>query len=596
MKKLLLLSSLIGLGISAFGQTHITTPSVSGNWNMAGSPYLIETDIFIPGGSTLTIDPGVEVRFAGHYQVYASGALKAIGTASAPITFHAADTTGWSNDHVPNGGWKGMYFRMFSDTGSVLEYCNISDCKYGGDTAISTSTGTITAYKDLRLSHCDIFHNQATSAVSAGSVIKVSLYEGQLVINDCKVHDNLSTWSTIDQENGGTMTVSFTGNQVYNNTSSYPVWFVNLNGNIEGNDLHHNHSSGSGGTLTIQYNCILTVKGNKIHHNTAERAAAIVALSSVVDLNSNLICNNYSSVATCGLVDGGAAMQISSNFTGTYNAALIRNNVIANNRTEFNGGAINLIYANAEVMNNTIVNNSASKGGAIYMMNNSQTVNVKNNIMFNNEMVPMLGMVHYPSMFLFNSYNLGYSHNWAQGHLNEDLYAVVAPSVWGDTSSNIADTLPLFIAPTLAADYNEDATTADFRLAATSLCIDAGDTAGAYPYATDYAGNPRITGSRIDMGAYEWNSSTGPNTVAGPISNTSAMAIFPVPAHDVVNIAFPAGNGQVAIIDMSGRVVLWQSVTAQLQAININQLTAGQYLVRWTDSHDRHTTIKMVKE
>lgn len=596
MKHLLLLSSLIGLGISAVAQTHITTPTVSGNWNMSGSPYLIETDLFVPSGSALTIDPGVEVKFMGHYQVYASGVIKAIGTASAPIAFHAADTTGWSNDHIPAGGWKGMYFSMYSDTGSVLEYCNISDCKYGGDTAITTSTGTITAYKDLRLSHCDIFHNQSTSAVSAGTIIKMSVYEGQQTITNCKVHDNLSSWSTIEQSNGGTMTVSFTNNQVYNNTAATPVVFVNVNGTIEGNELHHNHSSGSGGTLTMQYNCILTVKGNKIHHNTAERAAAIVALSSVVDLNSNLICNNYSSVATCGLVDGGAAIQISSNFTGTYNAALIRNNVIVNNRTEFNGAAVNLIYANAEVMNNTIVNNSASKGGAIYTMNNSQTVNVKNNIMFNNEMVPMLGMVHYPNMFLFNSYNVSYSHNWGQGHLNEELYAIVAPSVWGDTTSNIADTLPLFIAPTLAADYNEDATTADFRLAATSLCIDAGDTAGAYPYATDYAGNPRITGSKIDMGAYEWSSGTGPNTVAGPAGNVNTMAIFPVPAHDVVNIAFPANSGKVEVLDMTGRIVMSHTVTASLQPINISQLSTGQYLVKWIGSNNRTVVVKMVKD
>jgi hypothetical protein len=595
MKQLVLLSTFLCCGLMANAQTHITTPTVSGHWAMSGSPYLVETDLFIPSGSALTIDPGVEVKFMGHYQVYASGVIKAIGTASAPIAFHAADTTGWSNDHIPAGGWKGIYFALFSDTGSVLEYCNISDCKYGGDTAIATSTGTITSYKDLRLSHCDIFHNQCTAPVSAGGIIRLSLYEGHQVMNDCKVHDNLSTWSTTELSNGGTMTVSFTGNQVYNNTSSYPVWFVNVNGTIEGNELHHNHSSGSGGTLTIQYNSILTIKGNKIHHNTAERAAAIVALSSVVDLNSNLICNNYSTVATCGLVDGGAAMQISSNFTGTYNAALIRNNVIVNNRTEFNGGAVNLIYANAEIMNNTIVNNSASKGGAIYMMNNSQTVNVKNNVMFNNEMVPMLGMVHYPNMFLFNSYNVGYSHNWAQGHLNEDLYSVVAPSVWGDTTGNLADTLPMFVAPTLAADYNEDATTADFRLISTSLCIDAGDTAGAYPYATDYAGNPRITGSRIDMGAYEWTGSTTPGAVAGPARNADAMVVFPMPAHDAVNIALPADGGKIDILDMAGRVVMSQTVSARLQPISIGQLPAGQYLVRWTDNANHATTTNMVK-
>ena len=39
--------------------TTIPGGNVSGIWDAAGSPYLIEGDITVPAGQTLTIEPGV---------------------------------------------------------------------------------------------------------------------------------------------------------------------------------------------------------------------------------------------------------------------------------------------------------------------------------------------------------------------------------------------------------------------------------------------------------------------------------------------------------------------------------------------------------
>ena len=50
------------------------------------------------------------------------------------------------------------------------------------------------------------------------------------------------------------------------------------------------------------------------------------------------------------------------------------------------------------------------------------------------------------------------------------------------------------------------AETRDFSIAEDSPCVDAGNGKGWRKGATDYAGNPRIQGRRVDIGAYEYNS------------------------------------------------------------------------------------------
>lgn len=48
-------------------QTVIPAGNVSGSWTFANTPYHIYGEITIPNGETLTIEPGVDVIFTGHY-------------------------------------------------------------------------------------------------------------------------------------------------------------------------------------------------------------------------------------------------------------------------------------------------------------------------------------------------------------------------------------------------------------------------------------------------------------------------------------------------------------------------------------------------
>ncbi len=60
-------------------------------WSKANSPYIVVQSIRVEDGVTLTIEPGVEVRFAGNYFLEIDGTLVALGTASAPILFTSGD-------------------------------------------------------------------------------------------------------------------------------------------------------------------------------------------------------------------------------------------------------------------------------------------------------------------------------------------------------------------------------------------------------------------------------------------------------------------------------------------------------------------------
>ncbi|MFC1704534.1 C25 family cysteine peptidase [Candidatus Omnitrophota bacterium] len=87
---------------------------VSGTWRAAHSPYFVEDDIWIPESLTLTIEPGVEVRFDDHRSLYVGGTLHAAGTPHDRIIFTASGLFSWGGIHF-----------AFSSSDSVIEHATI---------------------------------------------------------------------------------------------------------------------------------------------------------------------------------------------------------------------------------------------------------------------------------------------------------------------------------------------------------------------------------------------------------------------------------------------------------------------------------------
>ena len=105
------------------GGTDIAPGDVSGTWSPAGSPYFVLGDIQVAEQNELTIEPGVQVIFTGHYSmtIGADARLAAQGTAVQPILFTAANT---------GLGFAGLRFVETGDD-DVLSYCHITYSKKG---------------------------------------------------------------------------------------------------------------------------------------------------------------------------------------------------------------------------------------------------------------------------------------------------------------------------------------------------------------------------------------------------------------------------------------------------------------------------------
>ncbi|MBL0060241.1 MAG: hypothetical protein IPP40_01790 [bacterium] len=65
-RNLLFAIGLLGMTLSLQAETIVPGGDVSGEWNLAGSPYLIQGNIQIPFSEALRIGAGVEVIFLGY--------------------------------------------------------------------------------------------------------------------------------------------------------------------------------------------------------------------------------------------------------------------------------------------------------------------------------------------------------------------------------------------------------------------------------------------------------------------------------------------------------------------------------------------------
>jgi hypothetical protein len=155
--------------------THIpsTTYSANTTWTLASSPYVLDGSVTVAAGVTLTIEPGVIVKFNGAArELRIDGTLSAAGTSASPIVFTSlqddsvgGDTGGDGPTSGSNSGqWHDIY--LWNGGHATLSYVDVRYGGYGGTGVLNVSDNS-----SLTLQDSTIEHNGSAGVRAQGSTM-----------------------------------------------------------------------------------------------------------------------------------------------------------------------------------------------------------------------------------------------------------------------------------------------------------------------------------------------------------------------------------------------------------------------------------------
>ncbi|MFY9578322.1 MAG: DUF6531 domain-containing protein [Gaiellaceae bacterium] len=201
----MLAAAVVALGQpqSALATTHIGSTTYTSNttWTTAGSPYVLDGNVTVNAGVTLTINPGVIVKFNGTIrQMFVNGTLSAVGTSASPIIFtsYQDDSAGGdtNGDGGATSGQAGQWYEVaFGSSLSQLQYVTV---RYGGygfaqNSAPLAVSGTGNA---VSLDHVTVT-NSMQSGVISDSRASATITNSTLSNNTQGLYVNTAT-ATVD--------------------------------------------------------------------------------------------------------------------------------------------------------------------------------------------------------------------------------------------------------------------------------------------------------------------------------------------------------------------------------------------------------------
>ena len=190
--RLVLLTAMLVAGGSATATAAPTSVSgtipIDTTWHNADGPILVTGDVVVAAGVTLTIEPGVEVRFSrmnngGYYphaELVVQGNVVADGTATEPITFTSAAASpqvgDWSAIRLDGALDRMLEQNMFDHV--VFEYAaaaldvpfhafEVTNSRFTENGNGLRASGTMPGYLWVRIDGTRFDHNESALSISA---------------------------------------------------------------------------------------------------------------------------------------------------------------------------------------------------------------------------------------------------------------------------------------------------------------------------------------------------------------------------------------------------------------------------------------------
>ena len=252
----------------------ITSSNVSGNWIISESPYKIKCDITISNNQLLTIEPGVEIIFMGHYMLNVQGQIEALGNYDNKIYFHSKNK---------DEGWLGIRFIKTSikNSKSIIKYCIFED------------------------GNANIFENGSNSFI--GGAIYLENYSKVLISNNLFQNNKAGVGSAIGCNN-----------------SSPDIIYNHFKNNCAGSKTHSGYA-----TIECRYRSSPLIVKNIIENNCVFGAnyAAGAGIRLVANCDARIIENTirYNYIISKGNLSEGAGLYIHSS-----NPVLVDNLIYGN--------------------------------------------------------------------------------------------------------------------------------------------------------------------------------------------------------------------------------------------------------------------------
>ncbi|MBI3306014.1 hypothetical protein HYZ82_02670, partial [Candidatus Nomurabacteria bacterium] len=266
---------------SSNSPTYITEDIIENTaWTLAGSPYVIEKNIHVTAGNTLTIEPGVIVKFSPYMSISIYGSLSAEGTSDNNIYFTSlwddsigGDTNEDGNATIPNsyskrGYWRGIHYFSAEGEQSLKNillsraqlglFFNDSDVVIEGLEAISNIID-VSAYNNSSVNV-----SKLKSKNSFGSVFNDN---ANLTLDDSIIDNGLSNiYAGVNLSNGGYTTIKGTRISHYSKAGIYDKGgsIVNISNTEISNNFSYGIFVGNNANFSNSQYVVdgLTIKGN----------------------------------------------------------------------------------------------------------------------------------------------------------------------------------------------------------------------------------------------------------------------------------------------------------------------------------------------